>query len=434
MSDPASSAQIEDVLSSIRRLVSEESVRQTRAPVEETSPADDPLPAGDPVSFESSAPTFVLRPDAAVDAPETTDAPDQITDTPADFPALPDVLDALVLTADFRVDEGAAPDQTTDAAPDEQTPDSAAFEADAPSMSDLDPVVFAHSVLQAQEIAPDDAAENADLPADPLEETPAETLTDEPQILADEQDLHLPSWMNGTEDTAPDLALQPSDETAQSPIEKLVREQLETIAQPDAEGGDDVLDSDEVETIIEQAFLHHVPETAPDDIAPDDTATDDPAFDDTTSKTPDPFIEHAATPVAAFYEDEHYSDPNVTSLDKHREAVFELHKLMARADDPVAEAQSPAAQDMPSSDAEQGSPTITPLLHEEEAPLAEPVDEDERLVALDESVVDEEGLRDLVSQLVREELKGSLGERITRNVRKLVRREIHRALAAREFD
>ncbi len=47
---------------------------------------------------------------------------------------------------------------------------------------------------------------------------------------------------------------------------------------------------------------------------------------------------------------------------------------------------------------------------------------------------DEEVLRDLVRDLIREELSGTLGERITRNVRKLVRAEIARALAVREFD
>jgi hypothetical protein len=38
-----------------------------------------------------------------------------------------------------------------------------------------------------------------------------------------------------------------------------------------------------------------------------------------------------------------------------------------------------------------------------------------------------------VAQLIREELQGELGTRITRNVRKLVRREIQRALAARDL-
>ncbi|MDQ2095582.1 hypothetical protein NOI20_15795 [Rhodobacteraceae bacterium 10Alg 79] len=51
-----------------------------------------------------------------------------------------------------------------------------------------------------------------------------------------------------------------------------------------------------------------------------------------------------------------------------------------------------------------------------------------------DAVLDEEMLRELVAEIVRQELQGSLGERITRNVRKLVRREIHRALTARDMD
>ncbi len=52
----------------------------------------------------------------------------------------------------------------------------------------------------------------------------------------------------------------------------------------------------------------------------------------------------------------------------------------------------------------------------------------------DDTILDEESLRELVADIVRQELQGALGERITRNVRKLVRREIHRALTAQELE
>lgn len=52
----------------------------------------------------------------------------------------------------------------------------------------------------------------------------------------------------------------------------------------------------------------------------------------------------------------------------------------------------------------------------------------------DDAILDEEALRDMVSEIVRQELQGALGERITRNVRKLVRREIHRALMSQGID
>lgn len=52
----------------------------------------------------------------------------------------------------------------------------------------------------------------------------------------------------------------------------------------------------------------------------------------------------------------------------------------------------------------------------------------------DDAILDEDALRDMVSEIVRQELQGALGERITRNVRKLVRREIHRALMSQGID
>jgi len=47
--------------------------------------------------------------------------------------------------------------------------------------------------------------------------------------------------------------------------------------------------------------------------------------------------------------------------------------------------------------------------------------------------MNEDELRELVAEIVRQELQGALGERITRNIRKLVRREINRALAAQDL-
>jgi len=48
--------------------------------------------------------------------------------------------------------------------------------------------------------------------------------------------------------------------------------------------------------------------------------------------------------------------------------------------------------------------------------------------------VDEAALKQMVQEVIREELQGKLGERITRNVRKLVRKEIHNILTTQEFD
>lgn len=69
------------------------------------------------------------------------------------------------------------------------------------------------------------------------------------------------------------------------------------------------------------------------------------------------------------------------------------------------------------------------------ADLAQRVQDDlaQNLTA-DAPLFDEGVLRDLVRDLIREELAGALGERITRNVRKLVRAEIARAMAVQSIE
>lgn len=72
-----------------------------------------------------------------------------------------------------------------------------------------------------------------------------------------------------------------------------------------------------------------------------------------------------------------------------------------------------------------------------------PVDEDDDtpdgdaitnlLAAGTADAVAEDALRAMITKIVHEELTGELGERMTRNVRKLVRREINRVLLSREL-
>lgn len=49
-------------------------------------------------------------------------------------------------------------------------------------------------------------------------------------------------------------------------------------------------------------------------------------------------------------------------------------------------------------------------------------------------LIDQAALREMIVSIVQEELAGEMGERITHSVRKLVRREINRLLAAQELD
>ncbi|WP_170475929.1 hypothetical protein [Ruegeria arenilitoris] len=69
--------------------------------------------------------------------------------------------------------------------------------------------------------------------------------------------------------------------------------------------------------------------------------------------------------------------------------------------------------------------TETPLIFSHRADAPASVEEGSK--ALDEDVLSE-----LVAQIVRQELQGKLGEGITRNIRKMVRREINKVIASQE--
>lgn len=76
-----------------------------------------------------------------------------------------------------------------------------------------------------------------------------------------------------------------------------------------------------------------------------------------------------------------------------------------------------------------------PVPEPEPEPRIDPQDDAETPDFLAEDrVLDEAALRELVADIVRQELQGALGERITRNVRKLVRREIQRAMTLQDLE
>ncbi|WP_114967150.1 hypothetical protein [Alkalilacustris brevis] len=103
---------------------------------------------------------------------------------------------------------------------------------------------------------------------------------------------------------------------------------------------------------------------------------------------------------------------DAAKADNVRPFIIPASSRVPRADRPQADS-GPATSDE-GGEGEEASPPLRAL-----APHELPEDED--------------ALRELVARLVREELHGPLGERITRNVRKLVRSEIARALASRDL-
>jgi hypothetical protein len=98
------------------------------------------------------------------------------------------------------------------------------------------------------------------------------------------------------------------------------------------------------------------------------------------------------------------------------------------------EAEVVAADPAPWAQEERAWPEAEPAAAAAKSPLMEGL---EGLTDADGNpvtVLDEAALNEIVRALIREELQGVLGERITQNVRKLVRAEINRALTARSLD
>ncbi|MFV1594857.1 hypothetical protein VWZ88_20075 [Phaeobacter sp. JH20_36] len=135
----------------------------------------------------------------------------------------------------------------------------------------------------------------------------------------------------------------------------------------------------------------------------------------------------ASAPQAETPEENQIAEPEtgIEADSSHREAQ----------ETPVSEDPEEITEEVTEGAVAAQAPDSPPVDHRD---LAETAVTDTALEALagfsaDEGILDEQALRELVSEIVREELQGALGERITRNVRKLVRREIHRALSAQNL-
>ena len=354
MSDPVKSSDIEDVLSSIRRLVSEDYQR---------TPMSD-LP----------------------DAPPESVAQEADATAPGDR--------ALVLTSALRVHDGGKVEA--------EPPAPEADRAEAPVAQDavLDAVADAlvDEVLPKSDDADDGEAQHADLQAG---ETPPDTA--EPMLDASEAslDAHMGDTMADEQNShATEIAVPAEtdavaeDPEADAPVTVEMAETAETIADPVQETGE-TLEAKiaALETLIGKRNEDWEPEEGDGSLV-EDVATEmsDAAALDWEDHRPD----HGEAEPAAL---EHQGvDPGE-----------------AAANDPVSQPEGDERQ--PSKETIEDA-AADPIL------AAEP----------DGLLIDEETLRDMVCEIVREELQGALGERITRNVRRLVRREIHRALARQELD
>lgn len=338
MSDPVTNIEIEDVLSSIRRLVSEDGRREP--PLRRADPAAQP-PA-DPVRM---APKAALS-EAARPVQPTGPQPEP---------------DRLVLTPSQRVP---VTDDSDWGARDPKFDDSAfdAPEFDAPAFDELDTVDV--NAEDSDDVAAPDLQDRARVVADGEWEDPRSRQFGSVRGKSGRPAILRPSF----EDRGSEGELS---HPTQAALDALLQDDHPIYSEDEGELDQD-LDADLI---------------APADTGPEQALS-------LTEKI------EALEAVISRTREQWEPDGD------HGDHLGLGSRSMAWQDDLVEDGASPSSTDPRPAEAE---------------------------TALD-AVMDEDSLRELVAEIVRQELQGALGERITRNVRKLVRREIQRALTAQALD
>lgn len=430
MSKPVTNVEIEDVLSSIRRLVST-SDRAERG-------------AGD--APEEVAEKLVLTPALRVD--EIADAADN----------------------DFKNQEVAESEGPVAAA------DEAAADMEAEEASDD---TFFEKVADAtapDEVMDGEASDDADSGDAEVAAEVEDSLNALDAILSEtsENSNEIDNELSGAVDEADD---------GESPPEYLILEDRVTDDEG-ADGGEDTAEDDTINDLQRRAAeFEAIVATTDDAWDPDGTTEDEnaaspvgplPWQDETDEGGLEEMSEEvdgvvgfagpetvgAEAPDLSELTEGDGSDAPVADPEMAAEEGDDAEELVEDADIAKVMADltrdSDASDEEPTEETEQVEATDIPVMNsdpdpapfvfrsqsntrvEEDAPRTSEADDgqddDTAPLAIEEAMLDEDALRDMVSEIVRQELQGALGERITRNVRKLVRREIHRALASQELE
>ena len=341
MSDPVSNAEIEDVLSSIRRLIAAGDPDQ-KDEVQSSEPADDKLILTPAFRVFGGNPEKAVKddgPNVSTHSPTGRDIPVEMLEQgdPAPSDTAEEVAKAkdtdaippLILTFDTNIAEPGL--QSSADMPMPPADSQVDFEDnwDSDALGETAQVAFLHQRVTS--VAANTPFEDAE-PEAAAEDAP------KPEVMAEEEAPAIEAEVSGLDD-APEAEIvlkQASDQDALDDEEDLEVGEVEL-----AEADSDALPEDEVE---DQPIL------AEADV---DDLTDDPIED-----------------------------------------TFGTEVMAATVDN---------------------------------APMAEIIEDDS-------DFIDEEHLQEIVSRIVREELKGEMGVKITQAVRRMVRREVTRALSLEKFD
>ena len=366
MSNSMTNVEVEDVLNSIRRLVSEDStLAETHSPTE----------------FGRLVLTPALRVAESADDSDAQGAPDLPT---------PDIQapDLLTLSQDDLID--AQPDQPWDSAADvhDQAPDpDPVREQDQVSETEI---ADAHDTADGLEFQPvaDDSDENPEQKFD--------TDIDDPDVETAGR-------------TAPDHNVVADDDVISRQPDEEDRETSTDHASA-AGAGTDVGEhpSNERSGLL---FSHQ-------------TAN----LNDRFAK-----LEQAVNQTQEDWEPDG-SEPDAADLPRRH--IFETTRFESRRSDQASLAQDTGdigAPDVSAPESDPVSPVDQPDFAADMVETQTP-DRDETPHDADELVIDDVALSEMVAEIVRRELQGSLGERITRNVRRMVKREVQKALTLKDFE
>ncbi|WP_068115536.1 hypothetical protein [Tropicimonas marinistellae] len=448
MSEPVANAEIEDVLLSIRRLVQGDSAdgpaepRSTGAPDDEPDVGDD-LDFSDDATYdetdfgEEDEPGFggdpeLETPDAEVPAAEVPTAAVPREEDPVPVAkAKPSSEPALILTPSLRVGEEA---EFSDDAPAHDALDEAPGETEADRW-------FADAASDSGRLDADDPDEDA--PRMP-EAAPAEALA------APDTDAPAEDGVTDAADTANATPEVPSFVRAAVENRRRAMEAERpgfSFAAPDTRedtpfaaesAADDDADVDETPVFVRKVpragfrfggdaesgdHLQDVPaDSEAALVAPDEDEPDASVDDADVAAQADADSHHAAN-VVAMPEELPVPDRDVQSPEEAVDDAGTGEPMFRHISAEARLAGLGENMHVPDGQRDDGS-----LESDHPSPTGE------NLFIEDGAQIDMAQLTELVSECVHRELQGELGERITRNVRKLVRREIHRALSMRDYD
>lgn len=389
MSEPQAEREAMDVLSSIRRLVSED--RRVK-----------PAPLADRVEPVLTPPVPTLDADYAAQSPREEVSGSRL---PAES--------RFVLTAALRVDSD------SDSRDSEIESDWSAEEATvvAPDL-ELTPPSSLEATIAELEAAV--AGIDADFEPDGGEHTPDDTSEDlAPAWIAPQAPTRSAEAYHGI--IAGFDGLSPVDDRLDLPIAG----DADLALPPHAADWRSATTRENMKAersgYVAAAF-HHIPVTLPLGLLPE-ASVDSP----TDSGRSEPLIEEAAAAAVSNPGDEVPTDLEIDKV-ATRDEIDDGAKVASGAEAHIGASRPTIFRH--SQDAEDAASEEEPSLTADN--LVAGVDEegDDLFDPLAGSDLDMAALRDLVAEIVRDELRGTLGERITRNLRALVRREIARALEA----